>query len=101
MGTGSIGLTQVQCGEDDNHILRCNVMGIGTITDTTCDHTEDVAISCCKYYNLCLTPKVTIYQCAIIYAYIRTHITHTLTHMHAVTHAHVCTHTHTHTHTHT
>ena len=48
VGTDGIGLTQVQCGEDDNHILRCSAMGIGTITSTTCNHTQDVGINCCK-----------------------------------------------------
>ena len=48
VGTGDIGLTQVQCGADDNHILRCSAMGIGTITSTTCNHTHDVGINCCK-----------------------------------------------------
>ena len=55
MGTGGIGLTQVQCDEDDNHILRCSAMGIGTITSTTCDHTQDVGINCCKHIALCIS----------------------------------------------
>lgn len=48
VGTGSIGLTQVNCSEDDNHILRCSAMGIGTITSTTCNHRQDVGINCRK-----------------------------------------------------
>lgn len=45
IGVGNTALTQVQCGEDDNHILRCFAMGVTGF----CDHTQDVGIYCCKY----------------------------------------------------
>ena len=50
-GSGSVSLTQVQCQEDDNHILRCFAMGVSALT-SDCDETQDVGIICCKH-SLC------------------------------------------------
>ena len=46
-GTGPILLTQVQCGDDDNHILRCNFRETTSVT-SRCTHNDDVAVVCCK-----------------------------------------------------
>ena len=45
--SGIISLTQVQCGEDVIHILRCSVMPVSS--GSLCDHTQDVAVECSKY----------------------------------------------------
>ena len=49
-GTGPILLTQVQCDDDTNHILRCRVRGSSSLT-SQCNHENDVGVICCK---LCL-----------------------------------------------
>lgn len=51
IGSGNVSLTQVQCGDDENHMLRCFAMGVSAIT-SSCDETQDVGITCCKYFIL-------------------------------------------------
>ena len=48
-GNGDILLTNVQCVETDNHILRCSTAVYSTFD--SCTHTDDIGIRCGKYMH--------------------------------------------------
>ena len=46
-GSGPIFLDTIRCTGYESHLLRCDHLGLGTVSDS-CSHNTEVALVCCE-----------------------------------------------------